>query len=78
MIGDVYAYGMKLIDGMGSVMMRLAILPFEMLPNLSDKPIAAALLSVAALMASSGIIFILMQANETTNFMSPEGVEPGL
>jgi hypothetical protein len=33
---------------------------------------------VAALMASSGVIFILMQAVATTKFMFPDGVEPGL
>ena len=29
-------------------------------------------------MASSGVIFILMQAVATTKFMFPDGVEPGL
>ena len=33
---------------------------------------------VAALIASSGVIFILMQAVETTKFIFPDGVEPGL
>jgi hypothetical protein len=33
---------------------------------------------VAAFMASSGVIFILMQAVATTKFMFPDGVEPGL
>ena len=35
-------------------------------------------LIVAALMASDGNKRILMQASDTANFMSPDGVEPGL
>jgi hypothetical protein len=31
---------------------------------------------MVALMASSGVIFILMQAVATTKFMFPDGVEP--
>src|SRR5690606_2345823 len=33
---------------------------------------------VAAFMASSGVIFILIQAVATTRFMFPDGVVPGL
>ena len=56
----------------------IAILPFEMLPILSDKFKACAALIVAALIASSGVILIFIQAKETTKFIFPEGEDPGL
>ena len=39
---------------------------------------AAAELRVMALNASSGVRRIFVQARDQTNFMSPDGVEPGL
>src|SRR5690606_18728278 len=59
-------------------MIRFAIFPTVMLPCVSESPIAYAPLMVAALMASSGVIFILMHARETTKFIFPDGVDPGL
>ena len=60
------------------VIMRFAFLPIVMLPCVLDNPIAYAPFNVAALIASSGVIFILIQAVATTKFMFPEGVLPGL
>ena len=60
------------------VIIRLAILPTVILPCESEIPIANAPLIVAAFMASSGVIFILIHAVATTKFMFPDGVEPGL
>ena len=68
---------MKSIDGIGFVIIRLAIFPRVIEPTISLQPIAAEVLIVAALMASAGIRRILMHASEMANFMSPEGVEPG-
>ena len=59
-------------------MKKFAIFPFVILPTFSDKFIAYAPFIVAALMASSGVIFIFIQAKETTRFIFPEGDEPGL
>ncbi len=49
-----------------------------MLPTSEVSSIAAAPLIVAAFMASSGVIFILIHASETTMFILPEGAVPGL
>ena len=60
------------------VMMRFAFLPVVILPYCSEISIAYAPFRVAALMASSGLIFILIQARLTIKFMLPLGAEPGL
>lgn len=59
-------------------MKKLATFPFLIDPYSALMPIAAAELMVAALIASSGSKRILIQASDTTNFISPDGVEPGL
>ena len=53
-------------------------MPFVILPCDSLKSIAYAPLIVAAFMASSGVIFILIQAVATTKCIFPEGEVPGL
>src|SRR6476620_9926322 len=58
--------------------MILADFPLVILPWVSEIPIAYAPLMVAALIASSGVIFILIHAVATTKFMFPDGVVPGL
>lgn len=59
-------------------MIRLARLPTVMLPSSSANPMAAALFNVMALIASSGSMRNRMQANESTKFILPLGVVPGL
>ena len=66
------------MEGMGSVMKMLAMQPRRMQPYSSLSPMAAAELMVAAFNASAGSRPIFMHASDTMNFMSPEGVEPGL
>ncbi|MCY1549490.1 hypothetical protein D9M68_856590 [compost metagenome] len=57
---------------------RLALFPMAILPISLLNSIAAAPFNVEAFNASSGSIFSLIQANETTKFMFPDGVDPGL
>ena len=64
--------------GNGLVTIKLAGNPFDMQPAFPASPIAYALFMVAALMASSGVIFNLMQASEITKLILPDGDEPGL
>ena len=64
--------------GAGRVMMKLARLPGVMLPSSSWRSMAAAAFRVAALMASSGSMRSCMHASESTRFMLPLGVLPGL
>ena len=49
-----------------------------MVPCVSDNPMAYAALIVSALIASSGVNFILMQAKLMTTPKFPVGVVPGL
>src|SRR4030095_14767075 len=58
--------------------MRFAFLPTLILPTAFAYSMAKAPLKVAALIASSGSIFIPIQAIETTRFILPEGEDPGL
>ena len=66
------------MDGIGSVMKKLATFPLVIVPYSLLNPMAHAPFSVAALMASAGSRRILIQLRETMSFMSPDGVEPGL
>lgn len=59
-------------------MMILAFFPIEMLPYSLEAFMANAPLMVAALIASSGLIFILIHARLTIKFMFPLGADPGL
>ena len=59
-------------------MKKLATFPRVIEPYSLLNPIAHAPFKVAALIASAGIKRILIQPSETINFMSPDGVEPGL
>src|SRR4051812_19417943 len=72
------AYGKYESEGIGLVKIRFAFLPRLILPTSSANSIACAPLMVAALIASSGSIFMPMQAIDTTRFILPEGDEPGL
>ena len=60
------------------MMKTLAFLPFAIVPSSFSTPIAYAELIVEALMACSGVRPIRMHARETTKFILPEGVDPGL
>src|SRR5688572_3543065 len=71
-------YGKYAIEGIGFVKIRFAFLPTVMLPTSFWTSIAQAPLTVAALIASSGNIFICMQLIATTRFILPDGEEPGL
>lgn len=71
-------YGKNAKELMGLVMKKLALLPTAMLPTSWLSCIAAAPFSVSALSACSGLIFNLIQANENTKFILPEGLDPGL
>jgi hypothetical protein len=62
---------------MGLVIMKFAFYQQLYFHECLKYPLRTPLM-VAAFMASSGVIFILMQAVATTKFMFPDGVEPGL
>ena len=58
---------------MVSVIMKLANFPLVIDPDSLSISIAFAPIIVAALMATSGDIFMLIQASETTRFILPWG-----
>ena len=66
------------MDGIVSVIKKLATFPRVIEPYSLLNHIAHAPFNVAALIASAGIRRILIQPRETINFISPDGVEPGL
>ena len=60
-------YGIAAIEGKGLVIKILAILPGVIVLNKDERPRVYAVLIVAAFIASSGVIFIFMQASESIN-----------
>jgi hypothetical protein len=62
---------------MGLVIMKFAFLPIVILHECLKSHCVRSI-DGGGIDASSGVIFILMQAVATTKFMFPDGVEPGL
>lgn len=78
MNGVWWQYGMNAKDGICLVMMRSALLPGVIDPEILPVPMAYDEFIVQALNASSGVSLILMQPSAITNLMLPEGDDPGL
>ena len=66
------------MDGIGVVMKKFADLPRVIEPTSCCSSNAQAVLIVAALIASAGVIFILMHASEIISGIFPDGELPGL
>src|SRR6266850_7491606 len=71
-------YGNEANELIGLVRNTFATFPFVILPWVERSSNAYDVLIVAALIASSGVIFILMHAREIANDMFPLGALPGL